>query len=113
MAIESEEKCKRLAGEIKHWCDRVKATPLLREGDIEGLVETIIDEFYHIRLCCGHYVREFDEGVALEFEDYTGDGGTGTVYGMYCADCAKRYKKKLKAREIKWGQCEKNAAKTR
>lgn len=108
--IESEEKRERLTQDIKHWCDHVKATPLLRDGDIGGLVGTILEEFYHIHLSCGHLVRELDEGIALEFEDFITDrgdmeheGGIGTVYGDYCTDCAKWYKKKLKAKGINCG----------
>ena len=103
--IESEEKRIRLTKAISRWCDLVKATPLLRSGDVSSLVEQILEEFYHITLSCGHKVRDMSEAEELEFEDFITDrsdmehgDGMGTVYGSYCADCAKRYKKELHAK---------------
>ena len=105
--IESEETRKEITEDIKRWCDHVKATPLLRQRDIPSLVYTILEEFFHIRLCCGHLVRDFDEGVNLAFNDFITDrsdmehgGGIGGVTGSYCKDCAKRLKKELVAWEI-------------
>ena len=100
MAIESEEKRKQLFDDISRWCDNVKATPLLRKGDIENLAGTILGEFYHVTLCCGHMVRSVDEGVVLEFYEYE-DKTRGIVVGTYCQDCAKDYIEKLGAREVK------------
>ncbi len=97
--IESGEKRKRLTEDIKHWCDHVKATPLLREGDIQGLVRTILGEFYHISLCCGHLVRNDNEGVLIEFYEYD-DHSKGTIQGIYCKDCVEKYKKEIGAWEV-------------
>ena len=49
--IESEEKRQRLNDAISRWCDHVKATPLLRQGDIGALVQTILWEFYPTTFC--------------------------------------------------------------
>jgi len=86
VAIESEELRKKITEDIKRWCDQVKATPLLRQGDIEGLVRTILEEFYHIHLTCGHMVKELDEGINLEIDD-----SEGKEYGFYCRDCAEKF----------------------
>lgn len=105
--IESEVKRKRLTEDIKHWCNHIKTTPLLRQGDIPGLVQTILTEFYHETLSCGHMVSN-GEGVDIAFNDFITDrsdmehgGGIGEVSGRYCNDCAERYKKELGAWEIK------------
>ena len=92
--IESEEKRKRLTDTIEHWCKHVKATPLLRNGDIQGLVRSVLEEFYHVRLSCGHMVRG-NEGVDLTFKEYDGS----EISGIYCDDCAEHYKKELGAWE--------------
>ena len=97
--IESEEKRQRIAEDIKHWCDHIKATSILRNGDIEGLVRTILFEFYHVSLCCGHLVRDTDDGILIEFYEYD-DHSKGTVQGLYCQDCAEKYKKELGAWEV-------------
>ena len=96
--IESEEKRKQITKVVERWCDQVKATPL-RDGDIEGLVRTILGEFYHVTLCCGHMVRSSDEEVVLEFYEYD-DKSKGTVIGGYCKDCAERYIKDLGAWKV-------------
>ena len=93
--IESEEKRKRLTDRLERWCEHTKVAPYLRGHDIPGLVDSILQEFYHISLCCGHWVSEFDEGVNLTFKEYDGS----EISGSYCKDCAKWYKKKLKAWE--------------
>ena len=106
MAIESKENQQRLTEDIKRWCDHVKATPLLRQGDIEGLVRTILGEFYHTTFCCRHLGR-YDEGVHIAFKEFIVDrgdmehgGGIGEVSGLYCRDCADEYKKELGAWEV-------------
>ncbi len=98
--IESEEKRKRLTDTITRWCEHTKSLPLLREHDIPSLVGSILQEFYHITLCCGHLVGEHEEGIHLAFKDYD-DGKLCEVSGLYCKECAKKYKKKLGAWEIK------------
>ena len=103
--IESEEKRKRLTEDIEHWCDHVKATPFLRRGDIQGLVHTILTEFYHEIYSCGHMGN--NDGVAIAFRDFIVDrgdmddgGDICEVQGIYCKDCAEKYKKELGAWEI-------------
>jgi hypothetical protein len=98
--IESEEKRKRITGIVERWANHTKTKQYLRDGDIPSLVDSVIQEFYHVNLCCGHWVMSNSEGVALEFEDYE-NGEKVTISGNYCKECAKRYKKTLKAREIK------------
>jgi hypothetical protein len=93
--IESEEKRKRIIENLERWSKHCKVDHLLRDGDIEGLANSIIQEFYHIQLCCGHWVREFNEGVTLEMPDYS-DGEKGISSGIYCKDCAKQYLKEIK-----------------
>ena len=95
MPIESEEKKQRLLDIIERWVSHTKVEPYLREGDIPGLVRQIIEEFYHVSLSCGHYVRDLDEGVSLAFKD----NDDSEIHGIYCKDCAKRYKKELGAWE--------------
>jgi len=90
--IESEEKRKRIIDTITHWTEMTKVKPYLREHDIPGLVSCILQEFYHITLCCGHLVNELDEGVDIEFYEY-GDESKGIITGTYCKECIKRYKK--------------------
>jgi hypothetical protein len=98
--IESEEKRKRITDIVTRWANHTKVNQYLRDGDIYGLVDSIITEFYHVNLCCGHWVMHSDDGVPLEFEDYE-NGEKVTISGNYCKECAKRYKKDFKAREIK------------
>jgi len=104
--IESVEKRKRLIDMVQYWCNHTKVSQHLRESDIPSLVGQIIDEFYHITLSCGHHVMEFDEGVHIAFNDFVTDrsdmehgGGMSEVSGIYCHDCAERYKKELGAWE--------------
>ena len=104
--IESEAKRQQIKTDISYWCDRVKATPLLRTGDIEGLVQTILEEFYHTTFCCGH-LGHLEDGVHIAFKDFIVDrgdmehgGGMGDVSGLVCRDCAEKYKKELGAWEI-------------
>lgn len=96
MAIESEEKRKRLTELIQRWATHTKVLPQLREYDIPGLVGQVLEEFYHITLCCGHLVRDSDEGVHIAFNDVDGE-----VSGLYCKDCAEELKKELGAWEVK------------
>ncbi len=77
--IESEDKRKRLNDIVTRWCNHIHATPLLREGDISGLVQSIMCEFYHVVLSCGHMVKSIDDGF-----EYAADSDT---YGIECADC--------------------------
>ena len=101
--IESEEKRKRLTDMITRWCEFTMIKPYLRDLDIPSLVSQIIDEFYHIHLCCSHQVRELCEGIYLEFEDFIAkENVMGTISGSYCKDCAEEYKKELDAKEIKF-----------
>lgn len=84
MAIESEEKRQRITDTIERWTEHTKVSQYLRPYDIPGLVESIITEFYHIKLCCGHWVKEMSEAVDIEIDD-----PEGKVYGGYCQDCAE------------------------
>lgn len=93
---ESEEKRERLMDLITRWAVNVKVSPMLREGDINGLVQHILEEFYHIRLCCFHLVNDFDEGVELSFKESDGS----VISGTYCKECAKWYVKNLKAKAV-------------
>ena len=93
---------------IEEWGNWTKVKPYLRSGDIPSLTHQILEEFYHNRLSCGHLVRSIDEGVSLAFEDFIVDrgdtehgGGMGEVSGIYCKDCAKKYKQDLGAQIIK------------
>ena len=95
--IESEIKRQRLTDTITRWCIHTKTKPILRDHDIPSLVGQILEEFYHIRLCCGHLVRDFDESVSLAFKENDGS----TVYGSYCKVCAEEYKKELGAWKVK------------
>ena len=95
--IESEIKRKRLTYQITRWCEYTKVVSYLRERDIPSLVDSIIQEFYHTCLCCGHWVDSITDGIPLAFKENDGS----EVQGSYCKDCAKRYKKKLGAWEIK------------
>ncbi len=106
--IESEEKRKRTTESIERWARHTKIKKYLRDYDIPSLVSQIIDEFYHITLCCGHKVKTMDEGVVIAFTDYVVDrsdmehgGGMGEVSGLYCKECAEKYKRELAAWEVK------------
>lgn len=94
--IQSEEKKKRLLELIAQWCAHTKIEQLLRAHDIPSLVGSILDEFYHVHLCCGHLVASSDEGVHIAFND-----NDSVVSGLYCRECANRYKKELGAWEVK------------
>ncbi len=93
--IESEEKRARLKDLIEHWAKHTKADQMLREGDIPNLVGQVIEEFYHVRLSCGHYVRSIDDGHPMKYKDVN-----GKVYGTYCDDCSIWYREKLKATDV-------------
>ena len=96
MAIESEEKRQRLNETITHWAENTKVISLLRDYYIPGLVNSILEEFYHIRLSCGHWVDNLGDGVPLEFTENDGS----IVHGTYCHDCAEDYKTNLNDKEI-------------
>ena len=101
--IESEEKKERLQNIIERWSNNVRIEQYLREYDISGLVNQIINEFYHINLSCGHWVRQY-EGESFDFShktweyDCCGDyddpvqGAWSTVSGNYCRDCYDKMK---------------------
>ncbi len=97
--IESKEKEKRLTDIIERWANHTKIIPQLREYDISGLVNQILEEFYHIHLSCGHLVNSSAEEIILTFKDYD-DGELVDIVGSYCKDCAKKYKKNLGASEV-------------
>ena len=94
--IESEQKRERLLGVVKGWCSHTKVTHLLREGDIPSLVDQILEEFYHVTLCCGHMTRSMEDSVHIAFKENDGS----TVSGLYCSDCAEGFKQKLGAWEV-------------
>ena len=105
--VESEEKRKWLLDRIERWAKHTKVDHLLRDHDIPGLVGSILDEFYHVSLSCGHKVREYEEGVSLTYEEFVVDrsdmehgGGMAEVSGIYCKDCAKWYTKEAEAKEV-------------
>jgi len=100
--IESEEKRKNITQLIETWAKNVKIESYLRGYDIPSLVNSILDNFYPVTFCCGHK-GNFDEGVHIEF--YTYEGRTDEITsGLYCRDCAERYKKELKAWEVTNGK---------
>ena len=96
--IESEEKKERLREIIERWSRNTRIEQYLREYDIPGLVNQIINEFYHINLSCGHWIRQY-EGESFDFShktweydccgDYDGPsrGAWSTISGSYCRDC--------------------------
>ena len=98
--LESEQKRKRLTDLITHWCEHTNVLPYLRDYDIPSLVGQVMEEFYQLRCTCGHSIRDFDEGVHIAFKDMN-DGEEVEVSGLYCKDCAERYKKNLGAWEVK------------
>ena len=98
--IESEEKRKELTNIITRWCSLTKTKHLLRNHDVPMLVNQILEEFYHIHLCCGHMVQDFNDGVHIAFKDMI-NGEEGEVSGLYCWDCAEEYKRDLGAWEVK------------
>ena len=98
--IESEQDREFILGLLKTWSKNTKIKMFLRDGDLDGLTNSILDRFYHISLCCGHKVKDFEEGIALEFYTYD-DHSKGTAQGTYCKDCAGKYIKDLGAWEIK------------
>ena len=105
--IESKVKQERLTDTVERWCKHTKIKQHLRPHDIPNLVSQILSEFYHISLCCGHLVADSSEGVPIAFFDYVTDrsdvehgGGMGEVSGLYCVECATRYKRELGAWEV-------------
>ena len=104
--IESELKRKRLTDIVTHWCEHTQHRNL-RAGDIPGLVDSVLSEFYHITLSCGHMVRDMDEGIPIAFKDFVVDrgdmehgGGMGEISGDYCKECADRYLSELGAWKV-------------
>ncbi len=97
--IESEEKKKRLIGDIEHWSEFTKIKQYLRIYDIPNLVNTILEEFYHVTLCCGHKVNSIHDGVNIEFYTYENNDQETTI-GLYCKDCAEKFKRELGAWEV-------------
>jgi hypothetical protein len=100
---ESKEKQQRIESIIEHWTESCILKQYLREGDIRNLASQIIDEFYHVQLCCNHKVMHIKEGIRLAFKDVDSEGNECEVQGDYCRDCAEKYKKELGAWEIKNG----------
>jgi hypothetical protein len=96
MAIESERKRQIITERIERWTKHTKIKPYLRDYDIPHLVDSIIRDFYHVGLCCGHVVRDICEGIHLEMDD-----ADGKTYGLYCKDCAERMIKEGWAKEVK------------
>ena len=92
--IDSKRHKENLIKIIEDWVKHTKVEFFLRPYDIPSLVGSILEEFYHVSLCCGHLVKSMEDGVLLEFEESDGS----TIQGCYCADCAEEYKKKLGAR---------------
>ena len=101
--IESEEKKERLKEIIERWTRNTKIDQYLRDYDIPSLISQIVNEFYHINLSCGHWIRQY-EGESFDFShktweyDCCGDqdgpaqGAWSTVSGSYCRDCYEKMK---------------------
>ncbi|MFA5299614.1 MAG: hypothetical protein WC389_15605 [Lutibacter sp.] len=104
--IESQEKREQLIKIIDHWAEFCLLKQHLRNGDIGNLVNDIIEEFYTTSLSCGHQVRSIDGGILIGFNDVDRDGNECEVQGIYCKDCAEKYKKELGAWEIKTSEVE-------
>ena len=88
--IESEEKRKKLQEKIERWAKHTKVDQLLRDHDIPGLVQNILEEFYHIHACCGHMVKEQNEMHDFTHKEWWSDfdgSGWSDVSGCYCKDC--------------------------
>ena len=98
--IDSVEKKQALRDIITHWCNYTKIMPYLRDGDISFLASSIISEFYHITLSCGHLVKELNESIVLEYDDTTDRVGVGVIRGSFCNDCAEEYIKEFGAKRI-------------
>ena len=94
--IESEQKRERLTDLITRWSKRTKIEQLLRDSDIPSLVDQVLEEFYHVTLCCGHMTRSMEDSVHIAFKENDGS----TVSGLYCSKCAEDYKQKLGAWEV-------------
>ena len=90
IVVESEQKRLRIIDSITHWCETTKVEHLLRPFDIPGLAMTIIEEFYPVRMCCGHYVKETTDGEHIAFKETDGPDSE-EVSGMYCKECADVY----------------------
>ncbi len=98
--IESEEKRKIIIDMLNRWAAHCKIDHLLRDGDILGLADSIIERFYRIRLCCCHYVDNYEDSVDLEMNEYDDEGNLGTSFGVYCKDCAEWFLKNDKSCKI-------------
>ena len=83
--IQSEQDRQFVLGLLNTWARNTKIKMFLRNGDLEGLTSSIMDRFYHVTLCCGHKVKELDEGISLEYND-----NDGMISGDYCKDCAEK-----------------------
>lgn len=84
--IESEEKRVIITEGIVRWVKHTKTEQYLRDSDIPHLVDSIIQAFFPIGFCCGHRVKELDEGIDLVIDE-----PDGKTYGIYCKDCAEIY----------------------
>lgn len=98
--IESEEKLEGLTRIITRWAKHTKVYAQLRTPDIPMLAYQILEEFYHVQLSCGHLVESIDEGVRIAFYDY-GNEEKVVISGLYCPECAEKYKRNLGAWEVK------------
>lgn len=45
----------------------------------------------NIRLCCGHWIDDFDNEVRLYLKTYSRECERVVSYGGYCKKCAKEY----------------------
>ena len=92
--IESTYNRTLITEDIERWAKYTKIKQYLRVGDIPNIVNTIIDEFYHVTLSCCHKVRSIDEGIDIEFEDVCCDAdgiGECMITMSVCKDCLKDY----------------------
>lgn len=83
--IESEVKRKELSRIIRNWCKCINATSLLMSWDILDLVQQILEEFYPIHLRCGHWVKDIDENILVQWQE-----NKYTECAIYCPTCAKQ-----------------------
>jgi hypothetical protein len=94
--VESEEKQKRIVEMLERWSKNVKVDHLLRPYDIPLLAKSIIEEFYHVSLCCGHWVKSLEEGADFVHKEWCSDfdgSSWSDISGIYCKDCYERMKK--------------------
>lgn len=94
--IESESKRERIKDIIGRWAKYTKIEQYLRDHDIPSLVDQVITEFYHIKLCCGHWIRDYSESFDFAYKTWDCDwegSGWSTVSGNYCRECYERMKK--------------------